>query len=248
MQIEIQRALGSLFPEDFSRQFRPIDQNPPSSSSSSLRSLSTGSRSPECSSLFFSIPGTSQSHFRETLGVFPTILQPVPATETSPQQPPPPIQALSQVIPSHFPTPEYEHDALVKAILHVISSPSSSTSHQHQPRQILRHTSEENPEASAFKIYRPDIGPNTTPQMGSNLRRQSLMKRSIAFCRSLRLMRLRERFQFQAARPPGSHLHHHMISERRRREKMNESFQELRALLPPGTKVPNFNSLISCRN
>jgi hypothetical protein len=30
---------------------------------------------------------------------------------------------------------------------------------------------------------------------------------------------------------------HHMFSERRRRERLNESFQTLRALLPPGTKV-----------
>ena len=233
VQIDIQTALGSLFPEDFYILSQPpIDQNPPSASSSSWIPLSTGSRTPECSSFLFSIPGTSQSYFPETLAVVPTIMQQ------------PLIQGLAHDIPSHFPTPEGEHDAIIRALVDVISPPSSSTSHQHQAHQNLPHTSVTHPEASAFKIYTPDIGPrpNTTPQMGSNSRRQSLMKRSIAFSRSLHLKIMRQRIQ--ASRPTSSQLHH-TISERRRREKLNESFQALRALLPPGTKVSNFDILFS---
>lgn len=226
LQVDIQAALRSLFPGEFSRQSQTIDQNPPSSSSSSFRSLSGSS--PECSSLLLSnISGTSMSHFPETLGVVPT-MQPVPATKTSPHQ---------QVIPSHFPTPEGEHDAIIRAILHVISS-SSSHHEQHQPQKNFPYTSSvAHPEpstATAFKKYRADdIGLNIT----SNLHRQSMMKRSFAFSRSLNLMRMRERIQ--AASRPASTLSqlHHMISERRRREKLKDNFQALRALLHPRTKV-----------
>lgn len=224
MQVDIQTALRSLFPGEFSgAQSQQIDQNPPTSSSSSLRSISTGS--PEYSSLLFSIPGTSQPHFPETLGgatVSP--LQPVPNTATSPHQQA--IQALAQAPLTQFPTPESEHDAIMRAILHVISP----TSHQHQnlPFDPVVH-----PDASAFQSYRSDIGPN----MASNIRRQSFMKRSFAFFRNLNFMRMRERIQ-ATSRPTNTQLHH-MISERRRREKLNENFQALRALLPPGTKVLN---------
>ena len=61
------------------------------------------------------------------------------------------------------------------------------------------------------------------------------MKRSFAFFGNLNIMRMRERIQ-ATSRPSNTQLHH-MISERRRREKLNENFQALRALLPPGTKV-----------
>ena len=104
IQVDIQTALSSLFPEDFSTrvQSQQIDQNPPTSSSSSLRSISTGS--PEYSSLIFSIPGTSQPHFPpETLGasssrVVPT-MQPVP---NSPHQPP--SRASPNTLWNYFPS------------------------------------------------------------------------------------------------------------------------------------------------
>ncbi|XP_027339338.1 putative transcription factor bHLH041 [Abrus precatorius] len=233
-QVDIQAALRSLFPEDFSRQSQQIDQNPPSSSSSSLRSISTGS--PEYSSLLFSIPATSQSHFPETLGGVVPPMQPVPNTATSQHHQA--IQALAQVVPpTQFPTSE--NDAIMRAILHVLSPPSS---HQHQN---LPYASVVHPEASAFQRYRPDLGPNMTPQMGSNFRRQSLMNRSFAFFRSLNFMRMRERIQ-ATSRPTNTQLHH-MISERRRREKLNENFQALRALLPPGTKKDKASILTTAK-
>ncbi|KAK7303968.1 hypothetical protein RJT34_14918 [Clitoria ternatea] len=226
-QVDIQAALRSLFPEDFSKQPQQIDQNPPSSSSSSLRSISTGS--PENSSLLFSIPGTSQSHFPPPETLVPP-MQPVPntATTTSHHQ----QQALAQVSPTQFSIPETEQDAIIRAILHVIS-PSS---------QNLPYASVVHPEASAFQRYRPDTVPNNN--MGSNFRRQSLMKRSFAFFRSLNFVRMRDRLQ--ATRPSNTQLHH-MISERRRREKLNENFQALRALLPPGTKKDKASILIAAK-
>ncbi|RDX87231.1 putative transcription factor bHLH041, partial [Mucuna pruriens] len=232
-QVDIQTALRSLFPEDFStRQSQQIDQNPPTSSSSSLRSISTGS--PESSSLLFSsIPGSSQPHFAETLGggrVPP--MQPVPNTATSTHQQA--IQALTQVPLTQFPTQEVEHDAIMRAILNVISP----TSHQHQN---LPYAPVVHPEASAFQRYNPDVGPN----MASNFRRLSLMRRSFAFFRNLNFMRMRERIQ-ATSRTTNTQLHH-MISERRRREKINENFQALRALLPPGTKKDKASILIAAK-
>ncbi|KAL2327212.1 hypothetical protein Fmac_020639 [Flemingia macrophylla] len=234
-QVDIQTALRSLFPEDFSRQSQQIEQNnPPTSSSSSLRSLSTGS--PEYSSLLFNIPGTSQIHFPETLGRVVPPMQPVPntATSTSPHQ-----QAIDQALAqvtdlTQFPAQETEHDAIMRAILQVISP----TSHQHQ--QNLPYVV--HPEVSAFQRYRPDIGPN----MASNFRRQSLIKRSFSFFRNLNFMRMRERIQ-ATPRPSNTQLHH-MISERRRREKINENFQALRALLPPGTKKDKASILIAAKD
>ncbi|TKY54475.1 dimerization protein [Spatholobus suberectus] len=226
-QADIQTALKNLFPEDFQST---TDHQNPHSSSSSFISLSTGS--PECSSLLLSIPGTSQSHFPETHGVVPT--------QTSPphQQS---IQALAQVnIPRYFPTPEGEHGAIVRALLHVISSPSSSTSQQHQPQQNFpNYASVIHPVDTAFKIYGPDI---STPHMGSNFRNN----RSFAFFRNLNLMRMRERNIIQAARPFNIQ-QYRAISERRRREKLSKSFQALRALLPPGTKKSKASILTTAK-
>lgn len=263
VQVDIQTALRSLFPEDFSRQSttttqqQQIDQsnNPPSSSnSSSLISISTAG-SPEYSSLIFSNinpAGTSQHHFppeSTTLGggaVVPPIMRPV--STTSPQQQQQALQ-LQQALAAHQVTPtpnqifpttsESEHDAIMRAILNVISSSSSPSPHQTQTHQNWpHHNYVVHPEASAFRRYinRPaaaDRSPNIT--IGSNFRRQSLMKRSFAFFRNLNFIRMRDQ-RTQATRPSSTQLHH-MISERRRREKLNENFQALRSLLPPGTKV-----------
>lgn len=152
-------------------------------------------------------------------------MQPVPNTArtTTTTTPSPHQQSLAQqeVPLTQFPTQELEQDAIMRAILHVIS-PTSQTPVVH-------------PDASAFQRYRPDIGPN----IASNFRNQSLMKRSFAFLTNLNFMRMRERIQ-ATPRPSNTQLHH-MISERRRREKLNENFQALRALLPPGTKVKSIH-------
>ncbi|KAK7388206.1 hypothetical protein VNO78_23015 [Psophocarpus tetragonolobus] len=185
-----------------------------------------GLSSNQCSYLSLSIPGTS--HLPENL-----------PTQTSPQEQS--IQALDQVIiPSYFSTPKGEHEAIVRAFIHVISSPSSSTSQQHQvPHQNFpNYTSLIHPGDTAFKGYRSDImNSNITPYMGSNCGRQSLQNRSFAFFRNLNPVRIRERNIIQAASPHSTYTQKcHAISERRRRDKLNESFQALRALLPPGTK------------
>jgi hypothetical protein len=231
-QLDIEKEMRSWFPEDFSQQFSLLrqEQNPPSSSSSSLRSLSLDS--PDSSSLLFNIPTTS--HFPETLGEIPILHHQVlpTTTTTSPHQQA--MQAFARSRNIQLPAPETENAAMARAILAVLSSTSSSSSSSHQPHQNLPYSHRLNSKAGAFKSYPSALGPRT--QMGANVRKQSMLKRSFAFFRSLNLLRLHERMQ--ATRPTATQLHH-MISERKRREKLNESFQALRSLLPPGTKVLN---------
>lgn len=239
--------MKKLFPDDFSRQAmsgdlqpHPTDPNqPPSSSSSSLRSLSVDST--EYSPLLFNIPSSSfiQEPSKEALNIGQTLLEetlrsvPIsqPTITTSPddhQQAA--IQAISQIRSVRFPTIESEDSAMTKAILAVLSSPSSTSSSSHQ--QIAQNLPPISRNPTAFRGYRPAA---LAPVAGKSSRKHSMFKRAVLFFRNLN-MRRRHELQVQGNRPTTTQLHH-MISERRRREKLNESFQVLRSLLPPGSKV-----------
>ncbi|PWA57731.1 basic helix-loop-helix (bHLH) DNA-binding family protein [Artemisia annua] len=65
--------------------------------------------------------------------------------------------------------------------------------------------------------------------------RQNLHRRSLSFLRNLSEARAQRDQMVQTTRPTSNQLHH-MIAERKRREKLNESFQTLRSLFPPGSK------------
>ncbi|XP_050270206.1 putative transcription factor bHLH041 isoform X1 [Quercus robur] len=233
-EIDIEKELRSWFTEDFSRQFSPLrlpDPNPPSSSSS----LSMDS--PEYSSLLFNIPNTT--HLPETLRevVNPT-LQQIPTP--SPHQAA--MQEYARLQNIQLPNPETEAAAITRAIFNVLTSPSSASSSQ-QPHTNLPYSHQVVSKFSAFKRYASPLGPRTT-QVRANLGQQSMMKRSFAFFKSLNYMRVSARIQ--ASRPTTTQLHH-MISERKRREKLNESFQALRSLLPPGTKKDKASLLATTR-
>ncbi|KAK6147699.1 hypothetical protein DH2020_018611 [Rehmannia glutinosa] len=93
---------------------------------------------------------------------------------------------------------------------------------------------------TAFRRYRKDLA----RPVGADIRRkQNMFKKSVLFYRNLN-MRRRSEFQVQGNRPSTTQLHH-MISERRRREKLNESFQVLRSLLPSGSKKDKASVLSS---
>lgn len=133
-------------------------------------------------------------------------------------------QALSQILSINFPSLDAEQAAMTRAILAVLSSSSpSSSSSSHQPPQ---------PNSSAFRNYTPPLIPPT--QMTANPGRQSMLKRSMAYFKNLDMKKRQE--LLQGSHPTVSQLHH-MISERKRREKLNESFHALRTLLPLGSKV-----------
>ncbi|KAF4371489.1 hypothetical protein F8388_002017 [Cannabis sativa] len=187
-------------------------------------------------------------------------------TTTSTTTPPPlltmphqqAMQAFASLRQAQFPSSESEDAAMTKAILAVLTSnspdPTSSSSsslyssdhhHHHHHGQLI------NQKSSAFKSYSTTthhVHHHHHPHPRLSDLNKNMFKRSVSFFRSLNFMRTRQRLQEAAAnaaaagntgttcRPTTSTQLHHMISERKRREKLNESFQSLRSLLPPGTK------------
>ncbi|TYG59771.1 hypothetical protein ES288_D07G013000v1 [Gossypium darwinii] len=238
VQLNMEMEMRSFFSED--QLPESTDQNRPSSSSSSLRSLSTSS--PD-SSLIFTVPTTHEPA--------PSSLQQATITPSSINDPRRAMQAFSQTgsnIP--LPTLESENAAMTRAILAVLTSPSSSSSSSSTPfyrNQSLPYNNYRlNPKASAFKRYATGLGagPATTPARAS-LRAQAMMKRAILFYRKFNLARPE---QLLRSRPgPTSNQLHHMMSERKRREKLNESFVALRSLLPSGTKRDKASVLTTAR-
>jgi hypothetical protein len=228
----------------------------PSSSSSSMPSLSIGS--PEYSSLIRSMATSSAAAAAAATGT----------TEPSSQQ-----RQLHRAVPlpglaapvygprgqAPFLDPDSEQAAMTQAILAVISSsaPPPLASIAVPPASspwLVRHRAQRSSPRrwrGAFRAYNAALSPRARPRPG--VPGQRMIKTSIALMVSLQMaMRHRElaeaRQQHEdavaATQPPtttqqqhtSSQLHH-MFSERRRRERLNESFQTLRALLPPGTKV-----------
>ncbi|EXB38859.1 hypothetical protein L484_027293 [Morus notabilis] len=263
-QINMKMELKSWFPEEFPttqsqlveliNPRRPLitEQNPPTSSSSSLRSFSIDS-SPEYSSLLFNIPPTNTN----TCQNIPEILSHPDVNINPPpiQQPIMPhhqeMQSFARLRNIQFPNLETEAAAMTKAILAVLTSPSppaSSSSSPHQPSHTSSTYNHDphhliNPKSSAFKSYTNSslLASQLARDLGS---KKTVFKRSISFYRGLNFMRNHQRLQ--VTRPSSTQLHH-MISERKRREKLNESFHGLRALLPPGTKKDKASLLNTTR-
>ncbi|XP_050372980.1 putative transcription factor bHLH041 isoform X2 [Argentina anserina] len=259
-------------------------QNQLSSSTSSLRSPSTMD-SPEYSSLIFNTiqasTATTSLHipsdqvlftntnftslFQPTVSPTTNIISSTSTSSSSPHQQT--MQAISRIRGNvQLPAPEFEDAEITRAILAVLTSPSSSPSppfsvspHQSVTRALSSDSAPSpshhgllNPKAgSAFKNYiSSPLAPRTQMKGAANLgvRKQTMVKRSISFLRSLNLMRIRDQGMQQAATRPTTSQLHHMISERKRREKLNESFHSLRSLLPPGTKKDKASVLTTARD
>ncbi|KAJ9551283.1 hypothetical protein OSB04_015328 [Centaurea solstitialis] len=235
-QTDFEIKLKKLFPGDFPQEMLPqqLDHARPSSSSSSLRSLSIENSS-EYSPFLFNMLQTT-SYMPDTIfGPKEAFLDQqapnqTPSSSTIRSQDP--LQHVLDQIRSNqlMPLRENEEATMTRAILAAISSspspPSSSSSHQLQtPLRVVN---------SAFKRYRSCLGP-TKQRMP--ISRQNLTRRSLSFFRNLSDLQARAQQDrmYQTTRPTTNQLHH-MISERKRREKLNESFQALRSLLPSGSK------------
>jgi Helix-loop-helix DNA-binding domain len=110
------------------------------------------------------------------------------------------------------------------AVISSVSSASSSSS-----PSILSQNSPNFGANAKFGAFRP-FEPVFLPKYEANfaIDGQKLIKRSLAMLRSIKPDQERE--------PKPNNLYH-VISERRRREKLNASFDFLRMLLPPGSKV-----------
>ncbi|CAA2960518.1 transcription factor bHLH041 [Olea europaea subsp. europaea] len=244
-QVDFQMEMKNLFPLDFSSQVAPrdvlqtTDQNLGSSSSSSLRSLSVDSS--EYSPLLFNIPATSflppeastepLIESTKSLGLLSVSSASI---TTSPLQEA--INTLSQIRNVQFPTIESEDAAMTKAILAVFSSPVISSSSSYQTTQNMPHSPPIiSHKPSAFSSYRQGFFPMLMPTAARSNKKQNLFRRAMLFFRNLDMIR-RQQGQVQVGNRPTTTQLHHMISERRRREKLNEIFQILRSFLPPGSK------------
>ncbi|KAM7519631.1 hypothetical protein LguiB_018593 [Lonicera macranthoides] len=222
IKVNIETEMRNLFPEDFSRQDLPrnfsgqADQNQASSSSSTLRSASTDSLNyapfqftdnSKCSP--FQLNVTNNPRIQKIL-IEPTFqppLRPVltkPSTSTTNDPFHEATQALNSILNPKLPTLESVDAIMTKAMLAVIiSSPSLSD----KPRK-----------AGAFQSYRSESSPMS--RMRTVMPKQNMFKQSIKFFTRLNQTRNQEKIQLN--RSMSTQLDH-VISERRRRKKLNES-------------------------
>ncbi|RWW06665.1 hypothetical protein GW17_00029986 [Ensete ventricosum] len=122
-----------------------------------------------------------------------------------------------------FPSTAVDDAAIARAMLAVISSNSSSAADRSWSGRRV----------GAFKTYvTPAFAPRSDPTPRSH--GQKMIKMLINLLRKMNGMRFEGRTQDAG---PTSNQLHHMISERKRREKLNESFDALRMLLPPASKL-----------
>ncbi|XP_020154236.1 putative transcription factor bHLH041 [Aegilops tauschii subsp. strangulata] len=204
-----------------------------SSSSSPVPSLSIGS--PEYSSLIRAMA------------------TPVAAPGESSTQPP--MMQASPLPGLLAPIAEANDYALmVQAMLAVVPSSGMSTTSTPPlppcPPWLASHRSQRSSprRTTAFKPYRAALPPRARPRPGAP--GQRMIKTCISLLASVH-MAMRNRPEHATARredssaPSTTSQLHHVISERRRRERLNDSFQTLRALLPPGSKKDKANVLAS---
>ncbi|KAD0020797.1 hypothetical protein E3N88_44898 [Mikania micrantha] len=239
-QINFESELKKLFPGDFPQEVhaQPPDQTRPSSSSSSLRSLSmenTADYPP-----FLSTMLQTTSYMPEIYGLKEAYLEQQAPNQTPSSSTMKPRDSIQQTLidirtNQLMPSRENEEAEMTRAILAAISSSSSSppySSHLHQAPRV----------SSAFKRYRTYLAPTKRLQNRPNLNR-----RSLSFFRNLNEARAQQEYQMVRTTRPASNQLHHMMSERKRREKLNESFQALRSVLPLGSKKDKASVLLNIK-
>ncbi|XP_073277001.1 putative transcription factor bHLH041 isoform X1 [Primulina huaijiensis] len=246
----LEMEMNSLFAAiDFSQQEAStlgpqpaVDQNRPSSSSSSLLSLSFDSPD-QYSPLMFNISTNSlvkepqreaiiqEFHIENELKSVPFSATSMPFSSSHQQA----MEDASQI--QNFPiTIESAYAAMTEAILAVLSSSSTSSPTQNIAPNLKTSPVRQN--ATPFQRYQKAIAPVAARKPKSNM-----FRRAVVFYRNLHLRR-RQELAIQENRPTPAQLHH-MINERKRREKFNESFQLLRSLLPVGSKKDKASVLSS---
>ncbi|XP_074580424.1 putative transcription factor bHLH041 [Curcuma longa] len=135
-----------------------------------------------------------------------------------------------------------DDEAVTKAMLAVISAAPSSSSPKllcQQPHQGYRPT--------AFMVYHRNLDRELEKSESNNLGGgQRMIKAGIEILRRVSVTRMEVQAQEQYR--PRSNQVHHMISERKRREKLNENFHALRLLLPAGSKKDKASVLADTKN
>ncbi|KAL5213153.1 hypothetical protein ABZP36_024000 [Zizania latifolia] len=264
-------SVEQVFSEDFFQQslLEELLQLPPtgpSSSSSSLPSVSVGSPADGSTSLLRTMLPTAASS-----------ATPSPRERAAVQVPPPSAaSSLLHLLPPprhvapfghhggahgnsvlHFPSAEADDAAMAQAMLAVICSPSTSSAALTAPSSCAppmasKHrarTRSPRREKSAFRQYNAALAPRAALRRPPGAPGQRMIKIGISILTRMHRLRCsQERAATAPAHrgddddatatppPPTSSQLHHMISERRRRERLNDSFEQLRGLLPPGSK------------
>lgn len=152
-----------------------------------------------------------------------------------------PMQAYNPNRNVQFPAATGDDEAMRIAMLAVICLPSSSSSplsHQLDLQQHQIYQRRIDHQIGAFKAYDPALAPK--PEANQNLPGQRMIKMGINILTEINRMRMEARARED--RPTSNQLHH-IISERRRRKKINDYFHALRLLLPPGSKVQSWNQI-----
>ncbi|KAM0932485.1 putative transcription factor bHLH family [Dioscorea sansibarensis] len=142
-----------------------------------------------------------------------------------------------------------EDEVLTRAMVAVISSvsPSScssssgSSSLSSPSVQPLINKTRNYGQFPAFRTYVPVLASAVNSDPKANPHSQKMIKKSITMLRRINKMRNQES-------APTSNQISHMISERRRREKLNGSFDHLRSLLPPGSKKDRASVLMKTKD
>ncbi|KAK1290613.1 hypothetical protein QJS10_CPB18g00749 [Acorus calamus] len=227
------QEIANMFGQELTQQsvlseVRLPDQSHPSSSSSSLRSLSVGS--PENSSLFLTMPNASYLHrdtMKDTL------------TEQANLQPQLPMKPFNQIRGTQFLNPMNDDAIIANAMLAVITSASSSSSGHQQTQKSSSNAQQQyqTRHSGSFRPYVAALAPKV--ELKPNQSGQKMLKAAFEVLKRMNLMKM----QGSTSRSTVNQLH--MISERKRREKLNESFHSLRLLLPPGSKKDKA-SVLSC--
>ncbi|KAF8705707.1 hypothetical protein HU200_030902 [Digitaria exilis] len=151
------------------------------------------------------------------------------------------LEVSSQVLPLP-PTVPYDHR--YAANLHVPAAAAMAA-----PELMPAATN-----TGAFKSYARHLGPKRPPKAGAC--GQRMFKTAMSVLSKMHAAAKykysqQQQYYYQqaaaaeaAAAPPSVNQLQHMFSERKRREKLNDSFHALKAVLPPGAKVP-YSSWIS---
>lgn len=231
-QVYMDLDMDHLFSEGFvvrhsqSAEPFPAEQWQPSSSSSSpRRSLSTSS------------PGNSPLHLNNTSSNPSTRM--IPSAQQVTLLPTSARPAYDERREARFPASVSEDTAIASAMLAIFSSSSSSTTPAAAAAAWNKQSPLQPSRTDQFRsVFRPySSGP--TPVVHESAKKkpcssQKMIKNSISILRRIELMR--DHGGTTKDSLPSINQLHHVISERKRREKLNGSFHALRMLLPPGSK------------
>ncbi|XP_072999046.1 putative transcription factor bHLH041 [Typha latifolia] len=153
------------------------------------------------------------------------------------------MQAYGRTRNIRFPTPESDDAAMARAMLDVISSTPSSPLLSQYRQQEKAQSSGKYRLLRAFKSYNSALAPNFQPRGG--VHSQKMFKMAILMLR--RVHKMTTRFGDRTQELTASNQLHHVLAERKRRKKLNESFDALRMLLPQGSKTDKASVLTKAK-